>query len=272
MTRLVAPAKLTTALGVVGRREDGYHLLEAEMVSLDLADELELAEGEEGSEVRDLVDWAGLPGTAPSEEAGLIAANLVGRALELCGRQARWRLDKHIPAGAGLGGGSSDAAAVLRWAGVEDLSVAAALGADVPFCLVGGRARVSGIGEVVEPLADGGDSAFLLVTPRVHVSTLVVYRAFDELGGPRGEHGNDLEPAALAAYPGLRWWRDLLGAASGSRPRLAGSGGTWFVEGEAGALGELAAGVRGEIVSGRESAFVTVARRAGPSTGQPAQP
>ncbi|HET9091263.1 MAG TPA: 4-(cytidine 5'-diphospho)-2-C-methyl-D-erythritol kinase [Acidimicrobiales bacterium] len=272
MTRLVAPAKLTTALRVLGRREDGYHLLEAEMVSLDLADELELTEGEEGSEVRDLVAWVGLPGTAPPEQAGPPGANLVERALELCGRRARWHLDKHIPTGAGLGGGSSDAAAVLRWAGVADLSVAAGLGADVPFCLVGGRARVSGIGEVVEPLADGEASAFLLVTPRVHVSTPVVYRAFDELGGPRGEHGNDLEPAALAAYPELRWWRDLLGAASGSRPRLAGSGGTWFVEGAAEALGELAEGVRGEIVSGRESAFVRLARRTGPSAVQAARP
>ena len=74
------------------------------------------------------------------------------RALAAVGRRAHVRLDKRIPVGAGLGGGSADAAAVLRWAGCDDLAVAASLGADVPFCLVGGRARVTGIGEVVEPL------------------------------------------------------------------------------------------------------------------------
>ena len=162
------------------------------------------------------------------------------RALALCGRRARCILTKRIPSGAGLGGGSSDAAAILRWSGVSDLSVAARLGADVPFCLVGGHARVRGIGEVLEPLETAGaqGTAFLLVAPRVHVSTPSVYAAWDELAGPRGEHGNDLEPAALQAYPGLRWWRDLMGAATGERPRLAGSGGTWFVEGPVGPLDE----------------------------------
>ena len=83
--------------------------------------------------------------------------NLVRRALAAAGRQAFVRLHKRIPAGAGLGGGSADAAAVLRWAGVTELRVAARLGADVPFCLVGGRARVRGVGEQVDPLPfDGG--------------------------------------------------------------------------------------------------------------------
>ncbi|MGO9198359.1 MAG: 4-(cytidine 5'-diphospho)-2-C-methyl-D-erythritol kinase [Acidimicrobiales bacterium] len=269
MTLLSAPAKLTTSLRIVGRRDDGYHLLDAEMVSLDLADELELIEGGEGLEVRDEVAWRGLPGTAPVD-AGVQhdmppGSNLVERALALCGRRARCILTKRIPSGAGLGGGSSDAAAILRWSGVSDLSVAARLGADVPFCLVGGHARVRGIGEVLEPLETAGaqGTAFLLVAPRVHVSTPSVYAAWDELAGPRGEHGNDLEPAALQAYPGLRWWRDLMGAATGERPRLAGSGGTWFVEGPVGPLNELADQIRVEIVAGRESALVTVARRAG---------
>ena len=268
MTLLLAPAKLTTSLRVLGRRDDGYHLLEAEMVSLDLADELEIDEGGTGFEVSDLVDWSGLPGTAPPDAtAGLSAepgSNLVERALLLCGRRAACTLKKRIPPGAGLGGGSSDAAAILRWAGTTDLSLAAQLGADVPFCVIGGTARVSGIGEVVEPLEPSGDPevAFLLVTPRLRVSTPVVYAAWDDLGGPRGAHGNDLEPAALEAYPGLRWWRDLLGAAAGVRPRLAGSGGTWFVEGDASRLEALGEQVRSEIVAGRESAFVRSTRRA----------
>jgi 4-diphosphocytidyl-2-C-methyl-D-erythritol kinase len=151
-------------------------------------------------------------------------------ALQACGRQARVRLTKRIPPGAGLGGGSSDAAAVLRWAGVHDLDLAARLGADVPFCLVGGRARVGGIGEVVEPLAPE-PRVLTLLTPPFGCSTVEVYRAWDRLGGPRGDAGNDLEPAALAVEPRLAAYRDRLAEASGQRPRLAGSGSTWFVDG-----------------------------------------
>ncbi|HLI45183.1 MAG TPA: 4-(cytidine 5'-diphospho)-2-C-methyl-D-erythritol kinase [Acidimicrobiales bacterium] len=278
MTRLHAPAKLTLSLAITGRRPDGYHLLEAEMVSLDLCDVLELEEGGEGLDVVDAVAWVGLPPAVregspapdgpPPEPA--LAGNLVERALRACGVRARCRLEKHIPAAAGLGGGSSDAAAVLRWCGVTDLAVAAGLGADVPYCLTGGRARVTGIGEVVEQLDPLPESAYLLVTPRLAVSTPAVYAAWDELGGPSGDLGNDLEPAALAAYPGLRWWRDLLGAASGERPRLAGSGGTWFVERPAeqyGALAELAASLRGEVLCGRESAMVAAVRAYGAAGG-----
>jgi 4-diphosphocytidyl-2-C-methyl-D-erythritol kinase len=136
-----------------------------------------------------------------------------------------------VPAGAGLGGGSADAAAVLRWAGVTDPEVAVGLGSDVGFCLVGGRARVRGIGEQLEPLGHR-DLTITLATPPLHCSTPVVYAAWDRLGGPRGDNGNDLEPAALDAYPELERWRDELADATGARPRLAGSGSTWFVEGD----------------------------------------
>ena len=152
------------------------------------------------------------------------------RALQLVGRTAAVTLHKEIPAGAGLGGGSSDAAAMLRWAGFDDLDAAAAIGADVAYCLVGGRARVRGIGEQVEPLPFE-PLTLTLVTPPVFCSTPAVYRAWDELGGPTGDHGNDLEPAALVVAPELARWRDELGDATGAQPRLAGSGSTWFVEG-----------------------------------------
>ncbi len=76
-------------------------------------------------------------------DLGPPSSNLIVQALAAAGRRARVRVVKRIPPGAGLGGGSSDAAAVLRWAGVDDLATAARLGADVPFCLVGGRARVT---------------------------------------------------------------------------------------------------------------------------------
>ncbi|HWH36079.1 MAG TPA: 4-(cytidine 5'-diphospho)-2-C-methyl-D-erythritol kinase [Acidimicrobiales bacterium] len=217
---LVAPGKLTLSLRITGVRPDGYHLLDAEMASLDLADELTFGPGD-GLEV--VGSAAGL--AVPDGDD-----NLVRRALAALGRRAQVRLVKRIPAGAGLGGGSADAAAVLRWAGSDDLDLAASLGADVAFCLVGGRARVQGIGEVVTPLP-AVEEPYTLMVPPVGVPTPEVYRAWDRLGGPDGEHGNDLEPAALAVAPELAPWRDRLGEATGQVPRLAGSGSTWFVAG-----------------------------------------
>jgi 4-diphosphocytidyl-2-C-methyl-D-erythritol kinase len=219
MQRVRALAKLTTSLRVTGVRDDGYHLLEAEMVTVDLADELTFSEG-------DAFDVAGLDVAV----LDLASFDLVPRALAAVDRTAHVRLEKRIPVGAGLGGGSADAAAVLRWAGCDDLVLAASLGADVPFCLVGGRARVRGIGEIVEPLPFEARE-FTLLTPPIGVDTAAVYRRWDELGGPAADGQNDLEPAALAVEPALAEWRDRLGDATGRTPQLAGSGSTWFVEG-----------------------------------------
>ena len=218
--RLIAPAKLTLSLRMTGIRDDGYHLIDAEMVSLDFHDTLDVAPG-------DSLTVAGPHGT---ETVGPDDDNLVRRALALVERRAAVTLHKAIPAGAGLGGGSSDAAAILRWAGFDDLVAAAGIGADVAYCLVGGRARVRGIGEIVDPLPHEART-LTLVTPPVFCSTPAVYRAWDELGGPTGDHGNDLEPAALVVAPELATWRDELANATGERPRLAGSGSTWFVDG-----------------------------------------
>ncbi len=218
-TIVSAPAKLTVSLRIVGVRSDGYHLIDAEMVTVDLADELAFSVGD-GLEV---VGATGLEVPADDD-------NLVRRALRLVGRRAHVRLTKSIPAGAGLGGGSADAAAVLRWAGFDDLDQAAALGADVPFCIRGGRARVTGIGEVLEPL-DHVERTYTLVTPPFGCSTPEVYRAWDDLGGPTAPGPNDLEPAALTVEPRLARWRDDLAGATGATPVLAGSGSTWFVAG-----------------------------------------
>lgn len=219
MRSISAPAKLTLSLAMTGVRDDGYHLIDAEMVSLDLHDTLEISEGD-GLEI---VGPGGQTVDADDD-------NLVRRALRLCRRTAHVRLIKRIPAGAGLGGGSADAAAILRWAGYDDEVGAASIGADVAFCLRGGRARVRGIGEIVEPLPYE-PRTFTLLTPPIACSTPAVYAAWDRLGGPSGDHGNDLEPAALAIVPELAVWRDELARATGRRPRLAGSGSTWFVEG-----------------------------------------
>ncbi len=216
--QLPAPAKLTVSLRIVGTRPDGLHLLDAEMVTVDLVDTLTLSVG------------VGVSYLGPYGEGMRVGDDLVTRALALVGRTAAVEVDKQIPAGAGLGGGSADAGAVLRWAGHREPEEAATLGADVPFCVVGGRARVTGIGEHVEPLAHE-DRAYTLLTPPVHCSTAAVYAAWDEAGGPRGENGNDLEPAALVVAPELARWRDELAGATGVVPRLAGSGSTWFVAG-----------------------------------------
>jgi 4-diphosphocytidyl-2-C-methyl-D-erythritol kinase len=215
-----APAKLTLSLRVTGVRPDGYHLIDAEMVTLDLADRLTID-----------TSGTGLTASGPySEGVPLDERNLVARALKAVGRTARVNIDKQIPHGGGLGGGSADAAAVLRWAGFDDLHQAANLGADVPFCVVGGRARVQGIGEIVTPLPTFlGD--FTLVIPPLSCSTPAVYRAWDDLGGPSVDGPNDLLPAALVVEPRLLEWRDRIGTAAGAEPSLAGSGATWFLLG-----------------------------------------
>lgn len=222
---VVAPAKLTITLRVTGVRTDGYHLIDAEMVSLDLADELTLTPTVPGRD-------PAVTFTGPTA-AGLVdgADNLVTRALLAVERDdVDVRVTKRIPQGGGLGGGSADAAAVLRWAGVHDVAVAASIGADVPFCLRGGRARVTGIGDGLESLPYV-ERTFTVATPHFGCDTAAVYRAWDDLGGPTVAGPNDLEPAALVVEPRLAAFRDAFGDATGETPVLAGSGSTWFVPG-----------------------------------------
>ena len=218
---ITAPAKLTLRLRITGVRADGYHLIDAEMVSLTLHDTLTIDPGGDG-----ITATGPFAAGVPDDES-----NLIARALRLAGRTGHVTIDKRIPHGGGLGGGSSDAAAVLRWAGYDDLDAAGRLGADIPYCMIGGRARVTGIGEVVEPLPHR-DHTVTLIVPPLAVSTPAVYRAWDDLGGPTADGPNDLEPAAIAVVPALGTWRDRIGDACGETPVLAGSGATWFVHGE----------------------------------------
>lgn len=226
---VLAPAKLTWSLVVTGRRADGYHLLDAEMVTLELCDVL-LIEPHETGVFLNGPYGAGIP----TDDR-----NLVHKALSFVNRQARVTVTKNIPHGGGLGGGSANAAAILRWAGCtspENIRQSAAIGADVPFCVVGGRAQVSGIGEIVQPL-DFVDRQVTLVIPPLQVSTPAVYQAWDELhdrhhtGGAEENLANDLEQAAIHVEPALAVWRDRIREACGVQPTLAGSGATWFVTG-----------------------------------------
>lgn len=193
------------------------HLIDAEMVSLDFYDTLVLSDGD------------GL--VVHNAEVPLLENNLVTRALKLARRTAHIELTKRIPVGGGLGGGSTDAAAVLRWARFDDLHAAARIGADIPFCINGGRARVRGIGEVLEPLPFEPRSYTLLLPP-FGVDTAAVYKAYDEMALKLDTCArNHLEIPAIAVEPRLAVWRDLFAQWTGMTPVLAGSGSTWFVEG-----------------------------------------
>lgn len=220
-----AHAKLTLSLRITGVRADGYHLIDAEMVSLTLADTITI----DSNGVGLTCDGPFAAGTPLND------SNLVAKALQLSGRTAAVHIHKAIPHGGGLGGGSSDAAAILRWAGYADVAGSATIGADVPFCMVGGRARVRGIGEIIQPLRFQ-PMAITLVIPPLTVSTPAAYRAWDELGGQQTASVNDwsineLEAAAIEVEPRLAEWRERIEGAAGARPALAGSGATWFLRG-----------------------------------------
>lgn len=267
--RLRAHAKLTLSLRVRGRRHDGYHDLEALAVSVaDLSDEVEVALVGEPEVTLQM--------TGTTEGVPTDASNLTVRAARLMlsrvepGAGARLALRKAIPAGAGLGGGSADAAAVLHGVaglrpaeaeGIDLAAIGAQLGSDVPFCVTGGGACLRGRGEIVEPL-DVPDGWWAVVAvPPLAVATAEVYAAWDALGGPRADRvvappaplqglldalTNDLEPAALQVEPRLVAFRDRVEAAAGRPPVLAGSGSAYFVvlddEGEARALAAEVAG------------------------------
>lgn len=222
MTTLVAPAKLTWTLEVTGRRADGYHLVRSEMTTLEFADELEVDPGGEG------VTYGG---PHASRVAG-DGVDLVSRALALVGRRAAVRVTKRIPVGGGLGGGSADAAAILRWAGGVSVEAALSLGSDVPFCQVGGHALVEGAGEILTPLEDES-RALTLVVPSFGVDTAACYRAFDDMwaSGWRPAGANHLEGPARRVEPRLGEVLDWLRARFDPAAGLAGSGSTLFIPG-----------------------------------------
>ncbi len=258
---LIAPAKLTLSLKITGVRADGYHEIDATMTSLDLCDELTLTPGDSLTVTAPALEptpaLEPALGPTPSSTSAHTPTgvdNLVVAALRLVGLSAAVELRKRIPVGAGLGGGSADAAAILRWFNdqvrdqapdrIVDVAQACQLGADVGFCLAGGRATVRGIGEQIKPLPYQREQ-YTLLTPSFGVSSAQVYQAWDRLAAApapatnapgaanQDAHAtaNDLEPAALAVAPELAQWRAALADQTGQQPTLAGSGSTWFVKG-----------------------------------------
>jgi 4-diphosphocytidyl-2-C-methyl-D-erythritol kinase len=174
---LIAPAKLNLALEVTGRRPDGYHDLVTVMQTIDLADTVRLDENASIELSLSGEQMRGVPREGPRNLAYAAAQAL----MQAAGRPdlgVRIELEKSIPAGMGLGGGSSDAAAVLRGLNrlwelhlpEDDLTrVAADVGSDVPFFLAGGAALVTGRGEHVEPLPDSAPLALTLFVSRVEL-------------------------------------------------------------------------------------------------------
>ncbi len=204
---LKAPAKINLSLMITNRREDGYHEIESLFVPVPgLADILDVTSGALGSEC---VVESDLP-DCPLERnlvwrAWRAYASATGYAPDL-----RVRLTKRIPTGAGLGGGSSDAAAMLHWlqarAGEKALdaealnTLAAGLGADVPFFLLGRPAVAQGIGERLTPAAlDLSAFTLVLAMPLVHVSTPWAYGAYDEFEAEKKRTRPEAEPLTTLA-------------------------------------------------------------------------
>jgi 4-diphosphocytidyl-2-C-methyl-D-erythritol kinase len=244
--RVKAFAKLNLDLRVLYRRADNYHELRTLFHTVSLADELRI-EYTPSSHVTVEIEGAAIPD------------NLVERAALSClaewdaGGQVRCHLRKRIPMGAGLGGGSSDAAAVLLTLPVlarrpiamkRLLEMAAALGSDVPFFLEGGAAAGLGRGEELYPLADRPGCA-LIVTPDIHVSTPDAYRAlsgqlvnppwpqkvaaFQEfLRNPEQPGHNDFEAVVFAEHPKLELIRLQLCEAGAQWALMSGSGSSVF--------------------------------------------
>lgn len=232
-----APAKINLFLEVVNRRKDNYHTIISVMQAVSLYDRISIDprpralslscnRADLPTDVRNLAMRAAV---ALKKKAGV-------------SRGAAITLEKNIPLGAGLGGGSSDAAAVLK--GLIDLwdirlprrelaALAASLGADVPFFLAGGRAQATGIGDRLTPLPVKRKQWYILVNPGFPVSTPWVYGnlRFPLTKRPKNNRitklFNRLEEVVLPHYPAIRKIKDIL-AAEGIKAVMSGSGSTVF--------------------------------------------
>ena len=225
MSRIInmkARAKVNLGLDVLGKRPDGYHDIRTVMQTIDLYDELEM----------ELTDVPGIELVSDSPQAPADESNLVWRAARLFletnapEKGVRIRLAKKIPVAAGLAGGSTDAAATLL--GLDALTcknlelqtllqMGARIGADVPYCILGGTALAEGIGEILTPLEPLKGCLFLLVKPPVSVSTR---EAYEGLHAQAGLSGNSLSESAFRRpdTEGV-----IRGISEGSLPLLAAS-------------------------------------------------
>ncbi len=243
--RIPAYAKINLSLRILGRRDDGFHALETRMVPIDVSDEVEIARLRGGESSL----------TCSDESLPLDDSNLAMKALRAfekrTGVSGAWgiHLEKMIPSGAGLGGGSSDAAAVLR--GLNDLTgcrlpletlaeLGAAIGSDVPFFLHGRACDATGRGEIVSPVEFPHQLTLVLIKPPFGVSTPWAYQrwaasrplaevSYEAQVCPWGEMVNDLERPVFEKHlllPAIKMW--LLAQDETQAALMSGSGSTVF--------------------------------------------
>lgn len=236
----LAPAKVNVVLGVGRPRADGLHPVVSLVQTLSLADELRLEAGSGEDEVV-------CPQVAgPNLAADALAAFRAATGWD--GPPVRLTIVKRVPVAAGMGGGSSDAAAALRLvataAGRPDdprlASIARGLGSDVPALLLGGRSLGTGAGELVAPRPGSEPFGVLVLPSEEQLATPAVYAEFDRLGLGRSQEelaalarrpeppGNDLEPAARSLAPSIDAALDAVRAAGADRAMVSGSGPTAF--------------------------------------------
>lgn len=247
ITGALAPAKLNLFLHVTGRRDDGYHLLQSVFMLIDWCDELHFEVRDDGA-----IQRQDLTSSLPPDDLIVKAAKSLQQASgTLLG--ANIQITKNIPAQAGMGGGSSDAATTLlslnrlwdlNWPVDKLMQLGLSLGADVPFFINGGHAWVEGIGEKITPI-QLPSSRFVVVKPTAGLETAQIFRhpklerstkvatMPDFAVDPFGFGQNDLQPVAQALCPeidqALKWLTSL-----GLRPRMTGSGSAvfaWLPEG-----------------------------------------
>jgi 4-diphosphocytidyl-2-C-methyl-D-erythritol kinase len=230
--QLLSYAKLNLSLEVLGRRDDGFHNIRSIVQTVNLADRIHLSPADHVS-----VDCSAIV-------EGVNLAERAARALldwKRSYRGGRIQIEKRIPMGAGLGGGSSNAAAVL--AGIDRLLpppippealdvVAAQLGSDVPLFLAGGCQRIEGTGRPVQQLSLRSETYVVLVPP-IHCSTAEIYRAWSP--SPRAETShapmwgrNDLYAAAVRVVPALERYADAMARRGGIYSNMTGSGSAFY--------------------------------------------
>ena len=253
-----AYAKINLSLDVVRRRDDGYHEVKMIMQTVGLYDELTMEKCGQGIHVTVSMGDGFLGETLPADENNLVykAAKLIMDRYELC-EGVRIHLDKHIPIAAGMAGGSTDAAAVIRGMNglfrlgmdLEDMKkLAVKIGADVPYCIEGGTQLSEGIGEVLTPLRAAPAFLLLIAKPDISVSTKYVYEnlnlhtltAHPDVDGMAGalEKGdsagivsrmeNVLESVTLEKYPVIRKIKTVMKENGAWNALMSGSGPTVF--------------------------------------------
>ncbi len=260
MIKEFARAKINLTLDILRKREDNFHEVEMIMQSLELADVLEMEKISDGIKFSMNAEKIIGGEKIPADEKNL-AYRAVLELEKVCGKKfnVAINLQKNIPAAAGLGGGSSDAAAVLR--GMNKLfdlnfseeklcKIGEKIGSDVPFCVIGGTCLAKGRGEILTKLPAMKNFSVVLMKPHGEISTVWAYKTFDEFFADKISHpptekiisllsqknyeeafknfSNVFEPVALKKFPEIELYKKKMLAAGAKFSMMSGSGPTIF--------------------------------------------